>query len=126
MSELLDPMGYGQGYGQGYGYGGGYGAGYGMPGTMPGNVPGTVPGTMQRNMPGSMHGNMPGSRRPDAMMRINESLIGKIKNHEAKKEKAIEQILAPEQKILFKQLKDARHKELERLLEKIRENRSPR
>jgi hypothetical protein len=106
MLDLYDPMDYGYGYGPGYG--------------MQGNIPGTMPGTAQRNMPGTMQGDMMRSRRPHAM-RMNEGLIEKLKQHEAKKEKAIEPILTPEQKILFNQLKEVRHKELEKILEKLRQ-----
>jgi hypothetical protein len=106
MLDLYDPMDYGYGYGSGYG--------------TQGNIPGTMPGTTQRNMPGTMQGDMMRTRRPYAM-RMNEGLIEKLKQHEAKKEKAIEPILTPEQKILFKQLKEVRHKELEMILEKLRQ-----
>ncbi len=106
MADLYDPMNYGPTYVPGYG--------------MPGNMPGTMPGTMDRNMPGTMPGDMDmmRTRRPYAM-RMSEGLIEKLRKHEAKKEKAIEPILTPEQKILFNQLKEVRHKELEMLLEKI-------
>lgn len=108
MGDLMGPMSYG----------------YGMPGMMRGNMPpGARPGTMQRNMPGTMQGNMQGTMRPNAM-RINERLIEKLRNLEAEKEKAVEPLLNPEQKKLFKQLKEARHKEFEILLQKIRENRT--
>jgi DNA-binding MarR family transcriptional regulator len=63
------------------------------------------------------------NRQPYAM-RMNEGLIEKLRKHEAKKEKAIEPILTPEQKILFKQLKEVRHKELEMILEKLRQERN--
>ena len=109
MLDLYDPMDYGSGYGAGYA------PGYGMQG----NIPGTMPGTAQR-MPGTMQRDMMRPRRSYGM-RMNESLIEKLKQHEAKKEKAIEPILTPEQKILFKQLKEVRHKELEMILEKIRQ-----
>ncbi|UCH96548.1 MAG: hypothetical protein JSV88_06780 [Candidatus Aminicenantes bacterium] len=110
IGDLYDPMDYGYGYSPGYG----------MPGNIPGTMPGTIPGTTQRNMPGTMPGNMARTRRP-YKMRMNEGLIEKLRKHEAKKEKAIEPILTPEQKILFNQLKEIRHKELEMLLEKIRQ-----
>lgn len=105
MLDLYDPMGYGSGSG------------------MRGNIPGTMPGTTQRNMPGTMQGDMMRTRRPYAM-RMNEGLIKKLRKHEAKKEKAIESILTPEQKILFNQLKEVRHKELEMILEKIKQERN--
>ena len=113
MLDLYDPVDYG------YGYGAGYAPGYGMQG----NIPGTMPGTAQRNMPGTMQGDMRRPRRPHAM-RMNEGLIEKLKQPEAKKEKAIEPILTPEQKILFNQLKKVRHKELEMILEKLRRERN--
>ncbi|MEE9528675.1 MAG: hypothetical protein V3V88_01340, partial [Dehalococcoidia bacterium] len=109
MGDLYDPMGYG------------YGPGYGMQG----NIPGTIPGTTQRNMPGTRQGDMMRTRRPDAM-RMNEGLIEKLRKHEAKKEKAIEPILTPEQKRLFNQLKEVRHKELEMILEKLRQEQNSR
>ena len=104
MIDLYDPMNYAPGYGPGYG--------------MQGHIPGTLPGTTDRNMSGTMQGDMMPGRRPYAM-RMNEGLIEKLRKHEAKKEKAIEPILTPEQKILFNQLKEVRHKELEMILEKI-------
>lgn len=110
MLDLYDPMDYGYGYGPGY--------------AMPGNIPGTMPGTMQRNMPGTMQRDMMHTRRPYAM-RMSEGLIEKLRKHESKKEKAIEPILTKEQKILFNQLKEVRHKELEMILEKIREEGNP-
>jgi hypothetical protein len=76
-------------------------------------------------MPGTMQGDMMRTRRPYAM-RMNEGLIEKLKQHEAKKEKAIEPILTREQKILFKQLKEVRHKELEMILEKLRQEQNSR
>lgn len=106
MADLYDPMSYGPGYGPGYG--------------MPGNVPGTMPGTTQRNMPGTRPGDIMPGRRPNTM-RMNDGLIEKLRKHEAKKEKAIEPLLTPEQKILFNQLKEVRHKELEMLLDKIKQ-----
>jgi Spy/CpxP family protein refolding chaperone len=109
MLDLYDPMDYGYGYGPGYG--------------MQGNIPGTMPGTSPHNMPGTMQGDMMRTRRPYAM-RMNDGLIEKLKKHEAKKEKAIEPILTPEQKILFNQLKEVRHKELEMMLEKLRQERN--
>jgi hypothetical protein len=105
MGDLYDPMGYGPGY------------------SMQGNIPGTIPGTTQRNMPGTMQRDMMRTRQPNAM-RMNEGLIEKLRKHEAKKEKAIEPILTREQKILFNQLKEIRHKELEMILEKIRQERN--
>ena len=110
IGDLYDPMGYG--YGPGYPYG------------MQGNIPGTRPGTTQRNMPGTMQGDMMRTGRSHAM-RMNDGLIEKLKRHEAKKEKAIEPILTPEQKTRFNQLKEIRHKELEMILEKIRRERNP-
>lgn len=104
MLDLYDPMDYG------------YGPGYGMQG----NIPGTIPGPGQSNMPGTMQGDMRHTRRSYAM-RMNEGLIEKLKHHEAKKEKAIEPILTKEQKILFNQLKEVRHKELEMILDKLRQ-----
>lgn len=106
MLDLYDPLDYG------YGYGAGYAPGYGMQGN--------IPGTAQRNMPGTMQRDMIHPRRSYAM-RMTEGLIEKLKEHEAKKEKAIEPILTKEQKILFNQLKKVRHKELEKILEKIRQ-----
>jgi hypothetical protein len=105
MGNLYDPMGYGYGYGSGYG------------------VQGNIPGTRQRNMPGTMQGDMMRTMRPNAM-RMGEGLIEKLRKHEAKKEKAIEPILTPEQKILFIQLKEVRHKELDMISEKIRRDRN--
>ena len=105
MVDLLDPMGYGSGY------------------SVQGNMPGTIPGTTQRNMPGTMQRDRMRTRRPYAA-RMNTGLIEKLRKHEAKKEKAIEPILTPEQKILFNQLKEKRHKEMEMLLEKIRMDRN--
>ncbi|MCP5108508.1 MAG: hypothetical protein GY950_34300 [bacterium] len=102
MLGLYDPMGYGSGYG------------------AQGNMPGAVPGTRHRNMPGTMQGNMMRTRRSN-VMRMNDGLIEKLRKHEAKKETAIEPILTPEQKILFNQLKEVRHKELEMILEKIKQ-----
>jgi hypothetical protein len=107
MADLMDPMGYGYGYNSGYG--------------MPGNLPNMVPGTTQNQIPGSMQRNMARNRHPHAM-RMSEGLIDKLKNHEAQKEKAIDVILTLEQKKLFKQLKEERHKELEMMFEKMRQD----
>ena len=124
MADSMDQMGYGYGYGSGYGYGPGYGygSGYGMPGTMPGNYPGNYPGNVPGNMQNNMYGELQGARRPNPAM-MNEDLIEDLRNHEADKEKAIEQLLTPEQKVLFNQLKEVRHKELKMMMDKIRDNR---
>jgi len=119
--DPLDTMGYGYGYGNSFGYGPGYGygSGYGLPGSTQGYLPGNRLG----NRTGSLTGGMNNARRTNPAM-MNEDLIESLRIHEAEKEEAIEKLLTPEQKKLFSQLKEARKKELQKMMDDIRENRN--
>jgi hypothetical protein len=106
MDEYADSMGFGMPMGYNYG--------------MPGQMQGQMPGQMQGQMQGQMSGQM--SQQMRNKLRIPDEFAEKLKQHEAEKEKAIEKLLTPEQKKLFDQMKTERRKELERLVDKAKEN----